>query len=89
MAGQDVTKPAVSWLGWPLTEYFLGADLMMRQPCVWASRASPGQKLLGLKVVLFQKVSKGYIFCFPDHSVGQYMLFALEMNLEKKRSVKL
>jgi hypothetical protein len=56
-----------------------------------ASRASPGQKWRGLRVVLCQKLFKGYMFCFLDHSVGQYIfkLFARETNLKKKRSVKL
>jgi hypothetical protein len=51
---------------------------MLRQPRVWASRASPAQKSQG---GLFQNVFKGYIFCFLGKSFG-------ETNLEKKRSVK-
>ena len=37
------------------------------------------------------KCFKGYIFCFLGNSFGQYIfeLFALETNLEKKRSVRL
>jgi hypothetical protein len=66
---------------------------MLRQPRFWAStpsRASPAQKSRGLGVVLFQKLFKGYIFCFLVHSVGRYgfELFARETNLKKKRSVR-
>ena len=45
----------------------------------------------GLRVVLFQKLFKGYTFCFLGHSVSQniFELFARETNLKKKRSVKL
>ena len=62
---------------------------MLRQPRFQASSASPAQKSRGLRVVLFQKLFKGYIFCFLGHSVGRYVfeLFARETNLEKKRSV--
>jgi hypothetical protein len=35
------------------------ANVMSRQPRVWASRASPAQKARGLRVVLFQKLFKG------------------------------
>jgi hypothetical protein len=38
---------------------------------------------------LFQKIFKGYIFCFLGHLVGRYIfdLSAHETNLMKKRSV--
>ena len=54
--------------------------VMLRQSCFWASRASPAQKSRGLRVVLFLKLFKGYIFCFLGHSVGRYVfeLFAHE-----------
>jgi hypothetical protein len=62
---------------------------MLRQPPFRASRASPAQKLRGLRVILFKKLWKGYIFCFLGYSVGQYVfeLFARETNLKKKHSV--
>ena len=64
---------------------------MLRQSRFRASRASPAQKSRGLRVVLFQKLFKGYIFCFLGHSVGRYVfeLFAHETNLKKKRNVGL
>ena len=70
-----------------MTDCHFLANVMLRQPHVWASRASPGQKWL----VLFQNFFKGNFFCFLDHSVGQYFfaLFARVINLKKKRSVKL
>jgi hypothetical protein len=44
-----------------------------------------------LRVVLFQKLFKGYIFCFLGDSVGRCIFeqFARETNLKKKRSVPL
>ena len=45
-------------------------NVMLRQPRVRASRISPAQKWLGLRMVLFQKLFKVYIFCFLGHSVG-------------------
>ena len=64
---------------------------MLRQPRIWASRASPAQKMRGLRVVLFQKLFQGYIFCFLGDSFGQYIFeqYARETNLKKKRSVRL
>ena len=72
-----------------MTEFHFWADVMLRQPRVWAFRASPPQKLRGLRVVLDQKLFKTYIFCFLEHSFGRYIfeLFARETNLKKKRSV--
>ena len=46
------------------------ANVMLRQSRLRASRASPAQKLQGLRVVCSQKLFKGYNFCFLDHSVG-------------------
>ena len=42
-------------------------------------------------MVLFQKLFKGYMFCFLGDSFGRYIfeLFARETNLKKKRSVHL
>ena len=48
-------------------------------------------KVEGFEGGLFQKLFKGYIFCFLGHSVGRYVfeLFAFETNLKKKHSVML
>ena len=64
---------------------------MLRQPRIRASRASPAQKWRGLRVVLFTKRFKGYIFCFLGDLVGRYIFeqFARETNLKKKHSVTL
>ena len=64
-------------------------NIMLRQPYFRASRASIAQKSRGLRVVLFQKLFKGYIFCFLGHSVRRYVfeLFVCKTNLKKKCSV--
>ena len=58
---------------------------MLRQPRIQASRASPAQKSRGLRVVLFQKLFQGYIFCFLGDSFGWYDfgLFAIETDWNK------
>ena len=47
-------------------------------------------KVKGFEGSLFQKLFKGYIFCFLGVSIDRYVFeqFALETNLKKKRSVK-
>ena len=72
-----------------MQECHFWGNMMLRQPCFRASRASPAQKSRGLRVVLFQKLFKAYIFCFLGHSVGRYIfeLFTRETNLKKKHSV--
>ena len=72
-----------------MKESHFWADVMLRQPRFRVSRASPAQKSRGLRVDLFQKLFKGYIFCFLVHSVDRYVfeLFARETNLKKKHSV--
>ena len=72
-----------------MTEFHFWADVMLRQPRIRVSRTSPAQKLRGLRVVVFQKLFKCYIFCFLGYSVGRYVFesFAPETNLTKKRSV--
>ena len=64
---------------------------MLRQPRIQASRASPAQKSRGLRVVLFQKLFQGYIFCFLGDSFGWCIFeqYAVETNLKKKHSVAL
>ena len=67
------------------------ADVMLRQPRIQASSASPTQKSGGLRVVLFQKLFLGYIFCFQGDLFGRCIFeqYAHETNLKKKRSVYL
>ena len=64
---------------------------MLRQGHIPASKASPAQKMRGLRVVLFQKLFQGYIFCFLGDSFGQCIFeqYARETNLKKKRSVSI
>jgi hypothetical protein len=47
-------------------------------------------KAAGFEGGLFQKIFKGYIFCFLGHLVGEKIFeqFARETNLKKKRSVR-
>ena len=76
---------------WKMTACHVWADVMFRQPCIQASRASPAQKSRGLRVILFQKLFQGNIFCFLGDSFGRCIFeqYACETNLKKKRSVKL
>ena len=76
---------------WKITACLFWADVMLRQPRIQASRASPAQKSRGLRVVLFQKLFQGYIFCFLGDSFGRCIFeqYARETNLKKKRSVRL
>ena len=60
---------------------------MLRQSRLQASRASSAQMSQGLRGGMFQKLFKGYIFCFLVYSVGGY-IFACETNLMKKHSVR-
>jgi hypothetical protein len=57
---------------------------MLRQPQIRASRTSPAQKWPGLRVVLFQKLFKGYIFCFLGDSVGRYIFELFVNKFEEK-----
>ena len=74
-----------------MTECHNWANVMLTQPRVWVSRASPTQKSRGLRVVNSKKLSRATFFCFLGHSIGRYVfeLFASETNLTKKRSVSL
>ena len=40
------------------------ADVMLRQPRFWASRASPAQKMRGLRVVYSKNFSRATFFVF-------------------------
>ena len=52
---------------WKMTERHFLVDLMLRQPHV---RASPAQKLRGLRVVLFQNFSRAtFFFAWVSHLV--------------------
>ena len=64
---------------------------MLRQSRLLASRASPAQKLQGLRVVCSKNFSRATFFFSLGHIVGRYILelFARETNLMKKRSVSL
>ena len=53
-----------------ITACHFWAAVMLRQSRIQASRASPAQKSRGLRVVLFQKLFQGYIFCFLGDSFG-------------------
>ena len=55
-----------------MTDCHFWTNIMLRQPRVRASRASPAQKLQGLRVVLCQKLFKGYFFVLI-HSVDRYV----------------
>ena len=72
-----------------MTESHFWTNVMLRQPHVQASRASPAQKSQDLRVVYSKKLFKGQFFCFLGNSFGWqiFELFAHETNLEKKRSV--
>ena len=73
---------------WKMPECHFWADVMLGQPRVPASRASPAQKSTCLRVVYSKKLFKGYIFCFLGDSVARCIFeqFASETNLRKKRS---
>ena len=75
---------------WKMTKFHFWADVMLRQPHVWVSGASPAQKSMGLKVFLLQKLFKSFILLhfWVTYSVGKYIfvLFACETNGKKKHS---
>ena len=73
-----------------MTKFYFWTDVMLRQPRLRASRASPSQKYRGLRVVLHQKLFKAFILYRLGSSVGWYVfaLFALETNWKKKHSVE-
>ena len=74
---------------WKMTECYFWANVMFRQSHVRASKGLSCSKVAGFEGGLFQKLFKGYIFCFLGHLVGRYIfeLNAGETNLMKKRSV--
>jgi hypothetical protein len=47
-----------------MTEFHFWANVMLRQPCVQAARASPAQKLPGLRVVYSKNFSRATFFVF-------------------------
>ena len=75
---------------WKTFECHFSANVMLRQSRLLASRASPAQKLQGLRVVCSKNFSRATFFFSLGHIVGRYILelFARETNLMKKRSVR-
>ena len=71
-----------------MSECHFWVDVMLKQSRVRASRASPAQKLQGLRVVCSKNFSMATFFCFLGHLVGgqRFELFARETNLKKKSS---
>ena len=59
-------------------------NVMLKQPRVRASRASPTQKLQGLRLIYSKNFSRATFFVFWG---SHFELFAREKNLEKKCSV--
>ena len=73
-----------------MLECHFWANVMLRQSRLWASRASPAQKLQGLRLVFSKNFSRATFFVFwVTYIVGRCMfeLNAGETNLMKKRSV--
>ena len=69
-----------------MTEFHFWAYVMLQQPCVWASRTSPAQKLWGLRVVFSPKTFLGLHFLFSGaFIIGRYGfdLFAVNKFEEK------
>ena len=64
------------------------ADVMLRQSHIWASRASPAQKLQGLRVVCSKNFSRATFFVFWSNQMVD-IYFTRETNLMKKCSVYL
>jgi hypothetical protein len=63
---------------------------VLKQPHVRASRAFPTQTLRGLRVVYSKNFSRDIFFVFwGTHLVDSFELLTSEVNLEKKRSVKM
>ena len=61
---------------WKITECYFWANLMLRQPHVRASRASPAQKSQGLRVVNFKNFSMAIFFVFwGTHLVDRYLSY--------------
>ena len=80
---QTTLKPCDFW-----AREALGAR---RRDCLKITVSHPGSKVAGFVGGLFQKLFKGYIFCFLGDSVGRCIFeqFARETNLKKKRSVRM
>ena len=64
-----------------MTEFHFWADVMLIQPRIYASRASPAQKFRGLFI---PKTFQGPHFLFSGELIWLIELFARETNLEKK-----
>ena len=59
---------------------------MLRQPHVWASRASPAQKLQGLRVVYSKNFSRATFLFLGTHLVDRFLSY-LSVKLWEKRVV--
>ena len=81
------TFSAESWM----TECHFWTNVMLRQPHVQASRASPAQKSKGLKVVYSKNFSRATLFVFwGTPLVDRYLSYLPdETNMGKKCSVSL
>ena len=67
-----------------MTEFHFWANVMLRQPHVRVSRASPSQKSEGLRLVYSKNFSRPTFFVFwGTHLVNVFELFARETNLKK------
>ena len=63
---------------WKLTEFHFWADIMLKQPRVRSSRASPAQKLQGFRVIYSKKCSRTTFFVFwGTHSVDRFLSYLL------------
>ena len=59
---------------WKITEFHFWAIVLLRQPLVQASRASPAQKLWGLRVVYSKNFSRATFLVFwGTHLVDRYL----------------
>ena len=73
---------------WKITECYFWANLMLRQPHVRASRASPAQKSQGLRVVYFKNFSMAIFFVFwGTHLVDRYLSYLPVKQICRKSSV--
>ena len=71
-----------------MTEFHFWADVMLRQPRVWASRASPDQKWQGLKVVYSKNFSRATFFVFwSDLILISYLSYLPVKQIWRKNAV--
>ena len=64
------------------------AEVMLSQSCVWASRASPAQKLQGLRVDYSKKFSRATFFVFwQTHLVDRFLSYLPVKQIWRKSAV--